>query len=501
MTLSDYKIALYIRLSVNDKRVESNSIEHQKLLLTKYAENMEIKNVKILEFVDNGYSGTNFERPAMQELLELVKSYQVNCIIVKDFSRFGRNIIETGYFLEQVFPLYHVRFISVTENYDSDKTKNNTGGIPITIQFLKNEYYSRDLSQKSKSAKYSKMEKGEYIQKNCCYGYKKEGNTLKIDEPAANTVKLIFQLALQDNSYTQMIKELYNRKIVIPEIYKGEKRRQKTALYSPYIWSATTIKRILTDEQYIGTYVMRKTVIKELGEKVIKREKKDWIKILNHHEAIIEKDIFEQVQQKLFHFKIENKKERKNILKGKIYCGYCRHAMYERLNKNPIFLCRHSEVDTSFPCYHLTIAEKELEEIVFQMISKQIEIIMNSKQTDSIEIQTAQKIELQNQVRLYQQKKKLFYEQYIERKLTEEQFGKINLELTKELEPIQNKLEEIDFQLQYSQKRDSFQNQIEKIVKYDFHSLTKELVDIFIDKIYVFKENYIEVKWKIEDFL
>ena len=170
MTLSDYKIALYIRLSVNDKRVESNSIEHQKLLLTKYAENMEIKNVKILEFVDNGYSGTNFERPAMQKLLELVKTYQVNCIIVKDFSRFGRNIVQTGYFLEQVFPLYHVRFISINENYDSDKTKNNTGGIPVTIQFLKNEYYSRDLSQKSKSAKYSKMEKGEYIQKNCCYG-------------------------------------------------------------------------------------------------------------------------------------------------------------------------------------------------------------------------------------------------------------------------------------------------------------------------------------------
>ena len=102
---------------------------------------------------------------------------------------------------------------------------------------------------------------------------------------------------------------------------------------------------------------------------------------------------------------------------------------------------------------------------------------------------------------MYQQKKKLFYEQYIEGKLIEQQFSKINLELTKELEPIQNKLEEIDFQLQYSQKRDSFQNQIEKIVKHDFHSLTKELVDIFIDKIYVFKENHIEVKWKIEDFL
>ena len=499
MILSDYKIALYIRLSVNDKKVESNSIENQRLLLTKYAENMEIQNSKVLEFVDNGYSGTNFERPAMQELLELVKSYQINCIIVKDFSRFGRNIIQTGYFLEQVFPLYHVRFISINENYDSDKSKNNTGGIPVTIQFLKNEYYSRDLSEKSKSAKYSKMEKGEYIQKNCCYGYKKENNTLKIDEPAANTVRLIFQLALQGNNYTQIVKELYNKKIVIPEIYKGEKRRKKTECYNPYIWSTTTVKGILVNEQYIGTYVMRKSIIKEVGGKSIKREEKDWIKIPNHHEAIIEKEVFEQVQKHLSHLKIE--KEKKRILKGKIYCGYCRHAMYERLNKNTIFLCRHSEVDTAFPCYHLTIAEKELEEIVFQMISKQIEIIINSKQTDNIEIQTTQKIELQKQVKLYQQKKKLFYEQYIEGKLIEEQFSKINLELTKELEPIQNKLEEIDFQLQYSQKRDSFQNQIEKIVKYDFHSLTKELVDIFIDKIYVFKENRIEVKWKIEDFL
>ena len=175
--------------------------------------------------------------------------------------------------------------------------------------------------------------------------------------------------------------------------------------------------------------------------------------------------------------------------------------MDRRPKKSAVFVCRNSEVDAAFPCHNLAILEKELEEIVFQMISKQIEMLKDTTQTDSIEIQTKQKIELQNQVKLYQQKKKLFYEQYIERKLTEEQFSKINLDLTRELEPIQNKLEEIDFQLQYSQKKDSFQNQIEKIVKQDFHSLTKELVDIFIDKIYVFKENRIEVKWKTEDFL
>jgi hypothetical protein len=501
MTLRDYVIALYIRLSINDKRVESNSIENQRLLLTKFAENMEIQNRKILEFVDNGYSGTNFERPAIQELLELVKTYQVNCIMVKDFSRFGRNIIQTGYFLEQVFPLYHVRFISVTENYDSDKSKNNTGGIPVTIQFLKNEYYSRDLSQKSKSAKYSKMQKGEYIQKNCCYGYKKEDNTLKIDEPAANTIKLIFQLALQGKNYAQMIKELYHRKIVTPKIYKQGRKSQKDLPYHSYIWSTTTIKRILSNEQYIGTYVMRKTAVKELGERATKREEKDWIKIPNHHEAIIEKEIFEQIQKQLFHFKIKDIKQREYSLKGKIYCGYCSHAMQRSKHKFPVLFCRYSEVDNNLPCYHLTIIEKELEEIVFQMILKQIKIIMNTKQMSNIDVQTAQKIELQKQIKLHQQKKKIFYEEYIQEKITEEQYRKINLELTKELEPIQNKLEEINLQLQHSQSRNNLQNQIEKITENTPFLLTKELVDFFIDKIYVFKENRIEVKWKIEDFL
>lgn len=153
-------------------------------------------------------------------------------------------MIQTDYFLEQFFPLYHIRFISINENYDSDKTKNNTGGIPVTIQFLKNEYYSKDLSEKSKSAKYSKMQKGEYIQKNCCYSYKKENNILKIDEPAANTVRLIFQLALQGMSNTKIVKELYDRKIVIPEVYKGHKRRQEMPdLHSPYVWALSTIQR------------------------------------------------------------------------------------------------------------------------------------------------------------------------------------------------------------------------------------------------------------------
>ena len=135
------------------------------------------------------------------------------------------------------------------------------------------------------------------------------------------------------------------------------------------------------------------------------------------------------------------------------------------------------------------------------MILKQIDVIKDTKQTDHIEIQTKLKIELQNQIQLYHEKKKILYEQYIEKKLTEEQFTKLNLELTKELESIQNKLEEIDFQLKHSKNKNTLQNQVKGIIKDTPLLLNKKLVDFFIDKIYIFQDNLIEVKWKIEDFL
>ncbi len=165
-----------------------------------------------------------------------------------------------------------------------------------------------------------------------------------------------------------------------------------------------------------------------------------------------------------------------------------------------MFVCRYSEVDTAFSCHNLSIGEIELEEIIFQMISKQIEMIL-SKQFHYFDVQTAQKVELQKQKNLYCKQKKIFYEQYIKGKITEEYFIKVNSELTKELKPIQSKLEEIDFQMQYSQNKNILQNQIKDIIKYTPLLLSKELVDFFIDKIYVFKENRIEVKWKIEDFI
>jgi DNA invertase Pin-like site-specific DNA recombinase len=158
--MADYLIAKYIRLSIEDAKTDSMSIENQRLILDRHIAELDTPNAEVIEFVDNGHSGTNFERPAVQELLELVRQGRVNCIAVKDFSRFGRNAIETGYFIERLFPLYRIRFISVSEAFDSNDYYEDTGGLDVSFHFLKHEYYSRDLSQKIKAAKREKMRRG-----------------------------------------------------------------------------------------------------------------------------------------------------------------------------------------------------------------------------------------------------------------------------------------------------------------------------------------------------
>lgn len=220
--MQKYVIALYIRLSIEDYKYESMSIENQRLVLTAHAASMpEYENAEILEFVDNGYTGTNFERPQVQKLIEMVRENKIDCIIVKDFSRFGRNSIETGYFLERLFPLFHTRFISVSNDYDSNNFKGDTGGMDVAFQYLISEYYSRDMSIKTKSAKYAKMQRGEYQSKICSYGYQKSADgRMEPDPEAAAVVKLIFQLSSEGINATEITRELFKRGIPTPGEYK-----------------------------------------------------------------------------------------------------------------------------------------------------------------------------------------------------------------------------------------------------------------------------------------
>ena len=303
--MQEYVIAKYIRLSLDDVASDSMSIENQKTIIDKHIEGLKMPNAETIELVDNGYSGTSFERPAVQQLLELVREGKVNCIIVKDFSRFGRNAIETGYFLERVFPLFRVRFISVCDGYDSADHDGDTGGIEVAFKFLLHEQYSRDLSIKIKTAFHEKMRCGEYVRKNCLFGYiLNDARQMVIDEPAAETVRLIFNLASDGNSYADIAKRLYEDKRPTPSKHKGLHKNNDCS------WALSHIYYLLREEQYTGVYIAGRSEKVDVGSKeIVTKPESEWYKIPGHHPAIIEKRLFDAVQAR-FNKKSESKRKR-----------------------------------------------------------------------------------------------------------------------------------------------------------------------------------------------
>ena len=322
--MQKYVIALYIRLSLEDYKYDSMSIENQHLALNEFVSSMpESANAEVLEFIDNGYSGTNFERPKVQELIEMVRANKIDCIIVKDFSRFGRNSIETGYFIERVFPLFHTRFISINDDFDSDQHKGDTGGMDVAFKYLISEYYSWDMSIKTKSAKYAKMQRGEYQSKVCPYGYRKSADGRMEPNPeTAAVVQLIFQLAATGIGAAAVTRELFKRGIPTPGEYKaahGQKYHDVSR--SRGRWSGATVLRILEDERYIGSYVIgRRAVIEVGGTRSRRKERDKWFIIPDHHPAIVDKELFEKVQAVQRRFSLPTKKTREYPLKGKVYC-------------------------------------------------------------------------------------------------------------------------------------------------------------------------------------
>ena len=322
--MQKYVIALYIRLSLEDYKYDSMSIENQHLVLNEFVSSMpESTDAEVLEFIDNGYSGTNFERPKVQELIELVRANQIDCIIVKDFSRFGRNSIETGYFIERVFPLFHTRFISINDDFDSDQHKGDTGGMDVAFKYLISEYYSRDMSMKTKSAKYAKMQRGEYQSKICPYGYRKSADGRMEPNPeTAVVVQLIFQLAATGIGAAAITRELFKRGIPTPGEYKAAHGQQyHDVSRSRGRWSSSTVLRILEDERYIGSYVIgRRAVIEVGGTRSRMKDRDKWFIIPDHHPAIIEKELFEKVQAVQRRFSLPARKARAYPLKGKVLC-------------------------------------------------------------------------------------------------------------------------------------------------------------------------------------
>ena len=489
-----YVIALYIRLSIEDVKYESMSIENQKLTLHEYASTLpEAGHAEILEFVDNGYTGTNFERPEVQRLIELVRQNRIDCIIVKDFSRFGRNSIETGYFLEKVFPLFHTRFISVSDGYDSANFRGNTGGMNVAFKYLINEYYSRDMSIKTRSAKYAKMERGEYQSKICPYGYRKGANgRMEPDGEAAETVKLIFALAADGQSASGIARELHRRGIQTPGEYKAAHGNHTHDISrAKGVWAISTILRILDNEVYTGDYIIRRREVKEIGgNRSVLRDRSQWIILPEHHEPLVDKDMFQRANEALRRYTIGGKKEHKYPLKGLIFCGCCRHALTRHNPNNPIYVCRSSACQDDAPCRVLKIYVPEIEELVLLEIQahmKQVEADSSSDGTVSFDAADSRTDSLE-------QERLALYEAYMN--------GEVSLDIFREqkeriAEMILTAQKSRTLLAEQSAKEDTA-NEMRRIRDEISAAdrLTAEMCEKLIDRVFVYPDKRIEVEFK-----
>ena len=334
--------ALYARLSLDDGNVgESMSIQSQKAILTRKAEELGIYNYRF--YVDDGYSGTNFNRPSFQQMIADIEAGKVTCVITKDLSRLGRNYLESGAYIEVFFPKHQVRYIAVNDGVDSA----NSGEMDITpFKNILNEFYSRDVSKKVKSGKYIRASQGKFMGTHAPFGYQKDPENkhhLVPDVYSAEIVRRIFRLYLSGISMKEIALILTREGVVNRAAYK--KLQQSNYICSRKIsekemhWTVDAVRQILMNEVYTGTLVQGKTRKERLiDEKPTAVDRKDWIRVENTHEAIISRDVFEQVQKQIASRRRQQKDATTQIFAGLVKCADCGWSMRfgtNRQNKTP----------------------------------------------------------------------------------------------------------------------------------------------------------------------
>lgn len=326
--MTDKITALYCRLSNDDDlQGESNSITNQKTILTDYAKANGFRNIEI--YVDDGWSGTNFNRPDFQRMIKDMEDGRIGTIITKDLSRLGRDYLMTGQYIEIVFPEYDVRYIAINDNVDTLKAENEM----MIFRNVFNDFYARDCSKKIKAVFKSKGMSGKPLAANTPYGYRKsehDKNVWEIDEEAAAVVRRIFKMCIEGYGPNQIAKRLSNDSILIPAAYSESKGYCKSATYKyPTRWGGQTVAKMLEKPEYAGHLANFKTYRKSYKHKKRMENSKDsWMIFENTHPAIISQHDFDLVQELRKHKRVMQKCEEVNPFSGMVYCADCGKLMY-----------------------------------------------------------------------------------------------------------------------------------------------------------------------------
>lgn len=378
--INTYQCGSYSRLSQEDgDKKESDSISNQKSYIKSYAESHGLKLVK--EYCDDGYSGVTFERPGFQEMLTDIREKRINCVIVKDLSRFGRNYIEAGRYIEQIFPCMGIRFIAINDNYDSEHSKSGADYMMLPFKNLLNDAYSRDISIKTKTSLDVKRKKGEFVSNFAPYGYKKSSqnkNLLVIDEPAAEVVRYIYQLKISGKNNKAIASQLNQEGIPTPLAYKlsnGDRIPCSFQKNAEMKWCITTVARILNDETYYGNLMQGKSHrINYKVRKQITKPKEEWVRCENTHEPLISAESLKLIQTlKQVNSRHAPGQDRLSLFSGLLVCGKCKKTLTRKtVGKYHYYGCYFS--DRKIRCKGIAINENLLAEILLKIIQKQVSL-------------------------------------------------------------------------------------------------------------------------------
>lgn len=519
--LNLFNVAIYIRLSREDgDKEESDSVGNQRKLLTEYVSRHDDFILYDI-YIDDGYTGTNFNRPAFQKMIADIEDKKVNCVVVKDLSRFGRDYIDTGRYLERIFPELGVRFISVSDNIDSIKQAYD---MLLPIKNIFNEQYARDISNKIQATVKSKQKAGEFIGAFTSYGYKKSPvnkNKLVIDEYASEVVKRIFAMYAQGIGKQSIAKQLNAEGILCPSEYKklnGENYKNCNRLKTTSYWTYSTINTMLHNEMYIGNMIQGKKHQRMRG-KQHKVDKENWVRVENTHEPIIDRDTWDKVQ------KLLSKKHRdidletnKNIFAGFIKCGDCGRSMMKNFwrradgSKSYSFYCGTYKRSGKDYCTPHTLPFQILNDIVLgdlkaiirnvenlqELIKKQscTELkIRNSTNTELIKV----KAELERVKKL----KKLIYEDYKDELISKEEYLSYREDYQQKEALYSKQIETLEAKKKETVTEDVFETPwLKRLLELkDIEELDRDIVVEMIDEITVYENRKIKIRYNFGDEL
>ena len=519
-----FKAGLYARLShEKEENIERGTIETQMELMKNYVKDHEDIVIEE-EYYDASFTGTNFERPDFKRMLEDAKTGRINCIIVKDLSRLGRNYVEMGNYIERVFPFLNVRFIAVTDDFDSFRPGTD---LMMPLKNIVNEFYAKDISKKVSTAHRRKWTTDEYMCGFAPYGYlksKTEKNRIVVDEATAGNVRFIYKLFLDGKGYTPIAKYLNEQGIMSPLMYLKSLGYQQNVRTNG-VWTKTTVKSILTNQAYIGSAVHGKVVIEKYNNIPLHAtDPSEWVIVKNTYEPLVDKEPFEKAQERVkkisdAYFAKEFTKHppnEKNLLKGKIVCGDCGKGMRlsPRTKKSYVYFCGTFSDGINPACSRHKIDQEDVNKAVFAQISNHMRCCIDAlrvirelnarsiglKKYDVYEKAiTRQRRELEKVNRKFSE----LYGDYSEHLINESEYLTLKQQYLLKSEALKKEIDNLLVSQNLYSKNykidEDWENLINKYLK--CRKLNKELADAFVDKVQVFEDGRISVNLVYDDCL